>query len=163
MSKEEEILVQSVEFALRGGNKANWGEGPWEKEPDHHEFSHAGFRCIATRHPRSGNFCGYVVLEKGHPWYGVGYNDVDADVHGGLTAAGTGYGGTDDSTYSIGFDCGHGCDFSPGHEGLMRTIMESRGETYVSHAWGNYKDLQYVIKELMSLAEQAKAAAEEKP
>jgi len=28
---------------------------------------------------------GYVAVPKGHPWYGINYMDIDADVHGGLT------------------------------------------------------------------------------
>lgn len=28
---------------------------------------------------------GYVVLPKDHPWYGKDYDDIDCDVHGGLT------------------------------------------------------------------------------
>lgn len=28
---------------------------------------------------------GYVVIPKEHPLWGVGYDDIDVDVHGGLT------------------------------------------------------------------------------
>lgn len=28
---------------------------------------------------------GYVALPKDHPWYGLDYNEIPADVHGGLT------------------------------------------------------------------------------
>jgi hypothetical protein len=30
---------------------------------------------------------GYVAIPKEHPLYGISYNDVDVDVHGGLTFA----------------------------------------------------------------------------
>lgn len=29
--------------------------------------------------------CGYVGVDKDHPWYGQDYESIDADVHGGLT------------------------------------------------------------------------------
>lgn len=28
---------------------------------------------------------GYVVLPPGHPWHGVDYDEINVDVHGGLT------------------------------------------------------------------------------
>ena len=30
---------------------------------------------------------GYVVIPKGHPLHGKGYDEIDVDVHGGLTFA----------------------------------------------------------------------------
>lgn len=59
--------------------------------------------------------CGYVAVPKGHPLFGEGYDDVSADVHGGLTYASEGT-----ETYPIpsadywwfGFDCAH-CDDAP--------------------------------------------------
>ena len=32
-----------------------------------------------------GYACGYVAIPKGHKYYGVDYDDIDVDVHGGLT------------------------------------------------------------------------------
>lgn len=28
---------------------------------------------------------GYVIIPEGHPWHGMNYDDIPADVHGGLT------------------------------------------------------------------------------
>lgn len=28
---------------------------------------------------------GYVLLPKDHPWYGIDYDDIDVNIHGGLT------------------------------------------------------------------------------
>lgn len=45
--------------------------GPWDDEPDHLEFRHAGFDCVIHRVPHGGHLCGYVGLPIGHPLFGV--------------------------------------------------------------------------------------------
>ena len=63
---------------------------------------------------------GYIVLPKEHPWFGKDYNEIEVDVHGGLTFAEFGKNlqswselKTDDyDKYVIGFDTGHGTYFS---------------------------------------------------
>ncbi len=54
-------------------------------------------------------YCGYVVIPKDSPFYGMDYEDLEDDVwvHGGLTFSGRieGVGG-----YLLGFDCSHGGD-----------------------------------------------------
>lgn len=47
---------------------------------------------------------GYVKLPPDHKWWGLKYEDIDVDVHGGLT-----YGSMDkdDINYVIGFDAAH--------------------------------------------------------
>lgn len=32
-----------------------------------------------------GHFCAYVKIPKGHPYYGKAYDDINLNVHGGLT------------------------------------------------------------------------------
>src|SRR3990167_548793 len=32
-----------------------------------------------------GTLCGYLGVPPNHPWYGKHYNNIDCDVHGGLT------------------------------------------------------------------------------
>jgi len=61
----------------------------------------AGFKAevIATD---MGHRCGYVTVPKDHPWHGKTYNDVDLDVHGGLT-----YAGMEDGDWWFGYDCAH--------------------------------------------------------
>jgi hypothetical protein len=61
----------------------------------------AGFKAevIATD---MGHRCGYVSVPKDHPWHGKTYNDVDLDVHGGLT-----YAGMEDGDWWFGYDCAH--------------------------------------------------------
>lgn len=45
---------------------------------------------------------GYIHLPKGHPWYGMHYDHIPADVHGGLT-----FSEEEDGYWVIGFDTGH--------------------------------------------------------
>lgn len=67
-------------------------------------------------------YCGYVVIPKTHPYYGVDYNDlVDLfDVHGGLT-----YSGELDEVgeWVLGFDCNH-ADDNPFCEDQYYTLEE---------------------------------------
>lgn len=83
---------------------------------------HKGFEWQVI-HNRRGYRCGYVRIPNGHPWHGVDYDDIDADVHGGLTFA------EDDkpcdkdgpdNAYWIGFDCAHAWD-APDPELPQRT------------------------------------------
>ena len=49
---------------------------------------------------------GYVAVFEGHPWYGIGYDDIPADVHGGLSYARAAelFG---QPAWMVGFDTGH--------------------------------------------------------
>ena len=60
---------------------------------------------------------GYVRIPTGHPWFGEWYDDIDADVHGGLTYVDdhcplrfNGEKPPGSGEWWIGFDCGHGGD-----------------------------------------------------
>lgn len=74
--------------------------------------NHLGFEWMIIHNGR-GYRCGYVRVSKDHPWYGKGYDEVNASVHGGLTFAAydevCDKGGPDDG-YWVGFDCAHGGD-----------------------------------------------------
>jgi hypothetical protein len=76
---------------------------------------HAGFEWMVIHNGR-GYRCGYIKVNPGHPWHGVGYDDVraaDGDnpaVHGGLTFAEADEScdaGGPDSGWWLGFDCVH--------------------------------------------------------
>lgn len=74
--------------------------------------THAGYEWEVTSN-RLGFRCGYVRVPPGHPWHGKDHDDVDAEVHGGLTFAEAdehcGKGGPDDAWW-LGFDCAHAGD-----------------------------------------------------
>ena len=61
----------------------------------------AGLKATVIAHDM-GHRCGYVGVSKYHPWYGKDYNEVDLDVHGGLT-----YAGMRDDLWWFGYDCAH--------------------------------------------------------
>ena len=101
---------------------------------------------------RIGYRCGYVRVPAGHPWHGKDYNDLDPDVHGGLTFAKAdtdcGKGG-EDSAWWLGFDCAHYMDAPD------PSLPGYRPEMAIG---GTVKTTGYVEAECRSLAEQAKAA-----
>jgi len=138
--------------------KSEWGDGPWQTEPDRVEWRHAGLPCLIRRSPGvTGVWCGYVAVPPGHPAHGAGYDDVAVDVHGGLTYAGDcdgdeGVGichvprpGEPADVYWLGFDCGHAFDICPALEARYRDLA-TRDQVY--------RDLAYVTAETESLAEQ---------
>lgn len=96
----------------RGEDRTHWQRGPWDNEPDRADWtSKTGFKC-AMRRGGSGAWCGYVMIPVGHPWYRKHYDQIDVDIHGGLTYSDTGVwevGGD----WFIGFDCAHYNDITP--------------------------------------------------
>ena len=112
--------------------------GVWDGEPDLLEFRVFGFECHAKRHDSMGHLCGYIEVDADHPWYGKDYNNVDADVHGGLTYCTSGW---------FGFDCAHAGDLVPKIAHLAH-----------NYSGDVYRDMGYVVGELIKLAKQAKEA-----
>lgn len=159
-SKIVEAALLRVEHRYPGRPK-DWPAGAWDGEPDVVEWFHEGFACMAIRHSTLGHWCGYVGVQSGHSWYQQGYDDVSADVHGGLTFAG------DDLTppqgvesyvakllrWWVGFDCGHSGDLAPAMLLARRTIgLGSSGDVY--------RALPYVVAEVERLVQQAKEVAQ---
>lgn len=56
-------------------DRTGWRRGPWDAEPDELLWTDAetGYDCAAYRN-WSGCWCGYVLVPKGHPLHGVGYD-----------------------------------------------------------------------------------------
>ena len=88
--------------------------------------------------------CGYITLTPDNSLYGVGYDDLDLQAHGGLT-----YNSYDDNNnWVIGFDCAHYQDLSP-------YFLLNEEEKYSFGQIGTYRDMKYVKSECENLAEQA--------
>lgn len=75
---------------------------------------------------------GYVGVELGHPWYEKNYNDIDSNVHGGLTWSDHEVGGekTPDIWW-LGFDTAHGGD---NKHNCPREYVESEVESLYQQA-----------------------------
>jgi len=141
---------------------------PWLNEPDRVEFKYLGFDCLIQRVTRdyAGHLCGYVAVTKDHPWFGKVYDEVEVDVHGGLTYSRACEGkichivanGEDDNVWWFGFDCAHYDDFSPGNIALYEKtgIDLLLGEGIFTRS---YKDIKFVENEIKRLARQLKAVA----
>ena len=81
---------------------------------------------------------GYIGLPNTHPWYEKDYNDIDVNIHGGLTYSEHGVGKIREDTelWWIGFDTAH-------YQDSMTTCSK-----------------EYVEAEIESLKQQALAAIE---
>ena len=154
----------------------HWGPGDWVDEPDRFEFEHEGFSCCGFRvwdwegwefdNLALGHWCGYILIPKEHPWYGrdvfKDYADMDVDVHGGLT-----HGKLDhpkEGGWWIGFDCAHSWDLVPSMINMKKKMIEDMKLTLPEKCHNSpifmdsYKNFDYVVNEVKSLAEQAKRA-----
>jgi hypothetical protein len=100
---------------------------------------------------------GYVAVPPNHRHYGKDYNDITANVHGGLT-----YCGDDTKDYPVesfgawwfGFDCRH---YGDGQDvGLMDEKYKQQAERCGIYDEGHARSLAYVEYECEQLAEQLK-------
>jgi hypothetical protein len=113
--------------------------------------------CLIVRSPAIGNLCGYVGVGSAHPAYGVDYNHLDLDAHGGLTYAdrcqeghphvGVGvchvpFPGRSEDIWWLGFDCAHSGDRLPWS--YIPLVSETT----------RYRDQDYVAAEVTNLAAQ---------
>ena len=135
-------------------DREHWPPGPWNDEPDKVNWTtKVGFPGMIVR-SSLGGLCGYVAVAKGHPAYGQNYDDVNVDVHGGLTYADACSGtvchvpepGEPDNVWWLGFDCCHAGDWHPPSYSGLRDTFPYTGE--------RYRDIAYVTEEVESLAKQ---------
>ena len=159
MSEQNEHKVERPDW---------WPDGPWMTEPDKLNWkTEAGLPGMIVRN-RSGALCGYVAVTKEHPLYRVEYSSGDwpdspegqIDVHGGLTYSAACRGsichvpepGEPDNVWWFGFDCAHCGDWTPAemapYLGSYRTMPGGREQ---------YRDIEYVKREVESLARQLAA------
>jgi hypothetical protein len=159
----------------RTADKSEWGEGPWQTEPDKIQWQDeaTGLPCLIVRNTRvTGALCGYVGVAEGHPDFAKGYNDVEVEVHGGLTFAAFCTETDDESSHIchrpapgepdhvwwLGFDCSHSGDLSPAME--ARYSKSALGSTRYGVGWEEtYKTIPYVKAEVTRLAEQLRSRA----
>ena len=133
-------------------DRTGWPPGPWDGEPDRIEWRHEGLPCLILR-GQFGALCGYVAVPPSHPCHGLGYDEVPAHAHGGLTYSDACAGrichvpreGEPDDAWWLGFDCAHAGDVVP----AFRIFLGDQ----------EYRDVAYVRAEVESLAEQLTAAA----
>lgn len=131
--------------------------GPWTHEPDRVEWRAHGFPCLIVRQPSSGHLCGYVGVEPGHPWHGVGFDSYDTaveypSVHGGITYSAECHGnvchvarpGEPEHVFWQGFDARHAWDLSP------RDLTDG----WSSHDQ-TYRTVEYMVEQCEQLAAQA--------
>lgn len=97
-----------------------------------------------------GHRCGYVTVPEGHSCADKDYNEVDVDVHGGLTFA---HGRT------FGFDCAHLYDAKD--PDLMSDEFRKVHEMYPSMRdfEGTVRTLEFCMRECEKLAAQLKEQA----
>jgi hypothetical protein len=113
-------------------------------EPNFHLFKHCGLNCLVVRMSATGCLNGYVGVPKSHPLYKKEWQqEYYFDVHGGLTFSNTlDYIHEDvlGDLWWFGFDTAHLYDETPFLSSFIRD--------------GIYRDMEYVIGETKSLAEQ---------
>lgn len=148
-------------------DKSSWGPGPWQSEPDK----------VQWRDEATGALCGYVGVPPSHPAFGKFYDDVDVEVHGGLTFADKCHESDDEGrgichvtepgepdVWWLGFDCAHFMDVSPAMDarsasiGLFRFPTSSLGNEPGTPG-SSYKGVAYVRGEVTELARQLAAVA----
>lgn len=130
---------------------------PWDDEPDHKEFEYKGASCEIKRHPTLFHLCGYL-----HLWR----NDIGVELtqdlcdtipfHGGMTfyeCKNKRRGKRNELRYSIGFDCAHLSDLSPGtligQAYLQGAVTEAKiGAFGMDVDISQYKTMAFVEQEL---------------
>lgn len=175
--------MKTLEYTYKDVDKTEWGEGPWVDEQDKVQWldEETSLPCIIKRNG-SGAWCGYVGVSKDHPAYLKDYNEVDVEVHGGLTFAdrcqphdegeqGEAHAichvvedGEDDAVWWLGFDCAHG-----GMDYVPRMVADTKrfgfggdkdlADVLDIFSEGTYRDQAYVTAETLNLAKQLAAIA----
>jgi hypothetical protein len=163
--------METKEYKTIDREAAGWPSGFWDNEPDKAQWPDGatGLPCLAVRHPRRGHWCGYVGVAPDHALHGRGYDELDVEVHGGLTFADACSPNSDESrgvchvpavgepehVWWFGFDCDHGDDYSPQDQ----KYANERGGVFARDYDETYKSLFYVQRECASLAQQLIATA----
>lgn len=148
--KDEIKIISAEQFRSESEKLELFGAGEWIGEPDRVEMEYQGVRCRIFR-DSLGVLLGFALVEKDHPFYEKDYEDIDIDIHGGLTSAGRDGAGD----FWIIFDCGHVRDFVP----LVYKIAPSFMRRVTEGDPTTYKNIEFVKHELKKLVCQIKKAA----
>lgn len=119
---------------------------PWETEPDYKEWTEATtkYKCEVKRNSMTLALCGYVTVPKKHHYYGLSYNDVTVNVHGGLTYSNKG---------TFGFDCVHAGDLCPGViTSILATSRDPVEYMRITEMFDTYRTFEWVVRETEDLA-----------
>lgn len=146
---------------VRLGKLDAWGDGEWMIEPDRVQVDYRGVECEILRNSM-GALCGYVTVPEGHEWHGKHYDEIECEVHGGLTfGQQMPWGSSEKEEYVIGFDCAHFRDITPSCEKLLAEQRKkfprpesSRGLLEEGPFTPIYKNIAYVRGEIESLVDQ---------
>jgi hypothetical protein len=144
-------------------NSASWRDikGKWNNEPDLIELEEKGYHMFAKRHSTMGNLNGYVGVNINNPLFGVDYNKMDVEVHGGLTFSSLGghVSVFKKNYWYFGFDTAHYMDLVPS----MVAMNKAFEGLFEMESHDTYRDLNYVTNELNVLLEQIKQIVDRHP
>lgn len=93
----------------------------------------------------------YVEIPEGHKLNGVNYDDIDIDVHGGLTYGHNGLLGIESNCYYIGWDYAHYGDYS-GCDMLFPKDLKSNDKKWTTEEIKN--DCESVIRQIVDMDEE---------
>ncbi len=135
-------------------DKTTWGDGPWQHEQDRLEWKTAsGYPGLILRSERLGCLNGYVALPPWHKLHGKHHNEIEVDVHGGLTWSGLKDNEKPPDAWWLGFDCAHCYDVCPAMEAYLESVL---GYTRQRRSDETYRTIEYVIIEVEALSERLK-------
>ena len=136
------IFAASMPASLRYNPNTMRPMYEWETERDEATFVRHGYWCQIKRHPELKTLNGYVLIGRGHPYWGIDSADPILDVHGGVTF--------DDGT-KVGFDCAHAGDLIP----TRHVLTGAYGDIHKPPQ--TYRNWAFVEREVDKLAKQLRA------
>jgi hypothetical protein len=128
---------------------------PWKDEPDfaYYTDKNTGLDYCINRSVELGFLCGYVIITKEEIELLVSIID-DFDVHGGVSFCDELTFKYINSSFAIGFDCGHARDLAPFQFAEEYNFIYSKQS--LKHKLKNdiYRDIKYVQNECKKLVAQ---------
>ena len=127
-------------------------------------FEHKGYKCVCVFN-KMGYRCGYVAVDKTHPWYKKDYSDDGPNevlCHFGLTYSDRGdHFYENDGLWWFGFDCGHCCDVVDFDTAKEYGLVSDKEFIIGKRMWSSWdfdgatlKDVKFVKDNCKMIAEQ---------